>query len=88
MAFGWIHEFLSNHFLEKKLFPEFATETTFFDRLEDGFVIYPFGVKSPENLLQKERIGIKPNEVNKLCGIDTKICNSSFVIHQPVYFSL
>ena len=83
---GWINEFLSNHLLEKKTFPPIALEEPFFNHLEDGFVIYPIDAKAPETLHSNERIGIRPVEVNKLFGRDTKKYATAYVILQPVTF--
>src|SRR5881227_1392552 len=42
---AWIHEFLSNHLINKKPFPEPFAQPTFFNDMWDGFVVYPFGTK-------------------------------------------
>lgn len=83
---GWINEFLSNHLLEKKPFPEIAADQPFFTSLADGFVIYPLEAKTPAALFPNERIGVRPAAVNKLFGLDTKKYAACFVIQQPVTF--
>lgn len=79
---AWIHGFLSEHLMEKKEFPPF--HDAFFDGSPNGFVIYPFGRKPPEQLLPNERIGVRPSEVNMLYGIDLKKHAHVFVVLQPV----
>src|SRR5665647_1450977 len=81
---AWINEFLSTHLLEKKPFPEKAIDQPFFFNVQDGFVIYPLEARPPEALFPNERIGVRPAEVNKLFGMDTKKYAASFVILQPV----
>lgn len=83
---AWINEFLSEHLLEAKPFPEIASDKPFFEKLPDGFVIYPLGGKLLDKLFPNERIGILPAEVNKLYGIDLKEYPEAFVIRQPVTF--
>ncbi len=82
---AWINQFLSGHFETKKPFPQKAHKE-FFDNTKDGFVIYPFDKRTPEELLPNERIGILPEEVNKLYGLEIKKYASCFVIRQPVTF--
>jgi len=83
---NWINEFLSSHLMEEKPFPASPIEKHFFNNLTDGFVIYPLAAKQPEQLLANERIGVRPQEVNKLFTIDVKKHEASFVICQPVTF--
>jgi DNA polymerase-3 subunit alpha len=85
-GFRWINEFLSEHLLSKKDFPETTEESPFFDNPADGFVIYPLGAKAPEQLLENERIGILPTEVNKLFRIPVASFPGKFVVRQPVTF--
>ena len=80
----WIHEFLSQHLLAKESFPESKTSPSFFENTTDGFVIYPIDSKPVESLLNHERIGILPWEVNKLFSLDIKTYANKFVIRQPV----
>jgi DNA-directed DNA polymerase III PolC len=81
-GFTWINTFLSEHAVEEKPFPKQLLQ--FFDRVEDGFVIYPFGNKSPDNLLENERIGILPSDINKL--FSSEINTDKLIIRQPVTF--
>src|ERR1035437_4653691 len=76
---AWIHEFLSEHLVEKKDFPTTINYT-------DVFVIYPSHGKTLQELLPNERIGILPWEVNKLISIDWKNNKDKFVVRQPVTF--
>jgi hypothetical protein len=45
--------------MEKKPFPEVASNTTFFENGADGFVIYPLFSKPLSELSSNERIGVK-----------------------------
>jgi len=82
-GFKWINEFISEHLLEKKDFPE---DGPFFDTPADGFVIYPLGAKTPEELLENERLGVLPTEVNKLFRMPVADFPEKFVVRQPVTF--
>jgi DNA polymerase III alpha subunit len=64
-GFRWINAFLSDHLLEKREFPEKRADV-FFEQPGDGFVIYPLGLRAPEDLLENERIGVLPEEAGKL----------------------
>ncbi len=94
MGLAWINEFLSEHLLAGKDFPAVATDSHFFASDRDGFVIYPWGARSPENLLPNERIGLLPGEITKLFGFDGRQLVDKFVVRQPVtvqnktYFAL
>jgi len=79
-GFRWINEYLSEHLTQKKPFPEHAHPMT------DGFVIYPLGSKAPEDLLDNERIGVLPCEVNKLFQLPVAASPDKWVIRQPVTF--
>ena len=83
---GWINQFISDHLEIKKEFPQKADTKIFFENSKDGFVIYPLGSKISEDLLANERIGVLPEEVNKLFGLDIKKYAHCFVIRQPVTF--
>jgi DNA-directed DNA polymerase III PolC len=83
-GFGWINNFLSAHLEEKKKFPEMAEVTPFFADSLDGFVIYPLGKKTTEQLFSNERIGVLPSEINKLWGIGAEALGDKYVIRQPV----
>lgn len=93
-GFCRINAFLSEHLLEKKRFPEVAgelqmagvSEGQLFDRLEDGFVIYPLGARAPEDLLENERIGVLPEEAGKLLRVSLAAGAGKWVIRQPVTF--
>ncbi len=71
----WINHFLSEHLIAKKEFPITIAVPA------DVFVIYPFGIKQPADLLPNERIGIKPYRVSSLLKFDAA---DHYVIHQPV----
>ena len=86
---GWINEFISVHLESHTPFPspkENGETGHFFNDLNDGFVIYPLGKRAPADLKSNERIGVLPDEVNKLFGMDMKKYASCFVIRQPVTF--
>ena len=80
----WLHEFVSKYLLSKTDFPDTSLDNQFFNRVEDGFIIYPFDAKPLDKLMANERIGILPWEVNKLFGLDLKFYADKFVIRQPV----
>lgn len=80
----WIHEFLSQHLLLKRDFPDKSIDNKFFENSTDGFVIYPMNAKSLERLTANERIGVLPWEVTRLFGLDLKTYADKFVIRQPV----
>ncbi len=52
----------------------------------DGFVIYPLHTKAPEQLLSNERIGVLPEEVNKLIRMPVTVSPDKWIIRQPVTF--
>ena len=81
---AWINSFLSAHLLEKKDFPEAGPDLSFFADSWDGFVIYPYGARSPEDLLPNERIGLLPSETGRLFTIDLEKFADKLVIRQPV----
>lgn len=85
-GFTWINKFLSHHLLEKKLFPEIASEDPFFDDAWDGYVIYPLKSKPIETLFDNEKIGILPTEITKLYGFNNHSLKQKFVIRQPITF--
>lgn len=82
---AWINDFISQHLQTKKDFPP-AKDLSFFEKPGDGFVVYAWGSKVPQELLSNERIGILPQEINKLFSIDIKKNAASFVVRQPVTF--
>lgn len=82
----WINQFLSDHLIANKTFPEKTAEHPFFYDTWDGFVIYPLHGKEVESLFVNERIGVQPHELNKLFGIDLKSTADKWVIRQPVTF--
>ena len=83
---AWIHEFLSDHLINKKPFPEPSEQLSFFSLYSDGFVIYPLNTKPSNKLSPNERIGILPWELTKLFNTDWKNYQDKFVIRQPVTF--
>jgi len=80
---AWMHNFLSEHLIQKKPFPESAT---FFNNPADGFILYPLPAKSLSQLLPNEFIGVLPWEVNKLITLDWKNHKDRIVVRQPVTF--
>jgi DNA polymerase III alpha subunit len=83
-GYAWINQFLSEHLMLKKDFPEPSEELQFFENGWDGFVIYPRGTKELKDLRINERIGIAPWELNSLFGTDWRDYEEKFVIRQPV----
>ena len=83
---SWINQFLSMHLQNQVSFPEKTDHETFFTKPSDGYVIYPAGKKSPDDLLSNELIGITPWEINKLFGSNIQQHKSKFVVRQPVTF--
>ena len=83
---AWMNHFLSIHLQKDLPFPEQGADLFLFSDPADGFVIYPLGKKSPQNLLPNEFIGITPWEVNKLYGYDIQKFKEKFVVRQPVTF--
>ena len=81
-----IHEFLSKHLIEKKPFPPFTENPSFFKNPSHGFVIYPLHSKPVANLADNERIGIRPWDLNQLINIDWKAHKNKLVLLQPVSF--
>ncbi len=82
----WINQFLSIHLLAKKDFPAAPDEDGFFNNPWDGFVIYPFGKKTLQQLLPNEKIGIRPEEVNKLFPLRLDYPTEKLIVLQPVSF--
>lgn len=82
-GFAWINRFLSRHLLSHTDFPLRAEDHIFFDNSWDGFVIYPWQGKKPEDLFPNEFIGLLPTETTRLFGLDNR-WQEKFVIRQPV----
>lgn len=85
-GFAWINKFLSDHFLENKLFPEFAIDDPYFTDVWDGYVIYPLNSKPIEKLFPNEFIGVTPLETSKLFRFNSQQLKEKFVVRQPVTF--
>jgi DNA polymerase-3 subunit alpha len=83
---AWIHNFLSEHLIEKKSFPEVAEAAILFDNQSDVVIIYPLDAKPLSELLPNEFVGMLPWEVNKLISMDWKAHKNKFVVRQPVTF--
>lgn len=75
-----INDWLTRHNLEKKEFSETAPD------FSQVFVIYPFGRKLDKPLADNERIGIRPDEVNKLLTSPWRDKLHRLVVLQPVTF--
>jgi len=85
-GFKQINEFLSLHQLQQKPFPDCNSLAPVFTNEADGFIIYPLGNKSPEQLLDNERIGVQPTEAGKLLKQPVAAYRNKFIIRQPVTF--
>jgi error-prone DNA polymerase len=83
-GFQRINAFLSDHLLEKKDFPD--TPTGLYQRPQDGFTVYPFGSRQPEDLQDNERIGLLLHEVNRLLRTTIHQTAGKWIIRQPVTF--
>jgi error-prone DNA polymerase len=79
-----INAFLSEHLIAKKDFPD--TPAGLYQRPQDGFTIYPFGSRPPEDLQDNERIGVLPEEVNRLLRTTIRQTPGRWIIRQPVTF--
>src|ERR1700744_6046320 len=73
-GFRQINEFLSEHLLKKKPFPDGHALSPVFSDEADGFIIHPLDGKAPETLAGNERIGVLPGEVNKLLKLPPASC--------------
>lgn len=80
----WMHEFLSDHIMNKKPFPKAGDPVAFFSHSKDGFVIFPPGAKPIDQLLSNETIGIQPQDITKMYSLDWKRYGEKFVVWQPV----
>lgn len=83
-GYAWINQFLSEHLMAKKDFPEVSEDLQLFGNRWDGFVIYPPGAKELKDLGPNERIGLKPSELTSLYGTAWREFEDKFVIRQPV----
>lgn len=82
----WINEFLSRYLVSKKPFPCAKEISSFFNDPADGFVIFPLHAKPFNDLLDNERIGIRPWELNQLININLKDFKNKLVVLQPITF--
>lgn len=85
-GFRQINDFLSDHLLEKKPFPQPDALQPPFRQSGDGFIIYPLGGKTPDRLLENERIGVLPGEVGRLLKAPMTSCPDKWIVRQPVTF--
>jgi DNA-directed DNA polymerase III PolC len=82
----WINQFLSKYLLSGSDFPAAPENDFFFNDAWDGFVIYPFGKKKLPDLLPNERVGVRPDQINKLFGLHLEYSTDKLVILHPVSF--
>ncbi len=85
-GFRQINEFLSEHLLKKKPFPDGHALAPIFSNEADGFIIYPLDGKAPETLAGNERVGVLPGEVNKFLKLPLASCPDKWIIRQPVTY--
>ena len=85
LGFEWINTFISTHLRENKPYPLPVVTTTFYDNVDDGFIIYPLGAKPVDTLLKNEFMGVQPGEVNKLITVPKPHLNKC-VVRQPVTY--
>jgi error-prone DNA polymerase len=83
-GFQRINAFLSEHLIAKKDFPDIPAGL--YQRPQDGFTIYPFGSRPPEDLQDNERIGVLPEEVNRLFRTSIRQTPGQWIMRQPVTF--
>jgi DNA-directed DNA polymerase III PolC len=84
-GFEWINGFISRHLRENSPFPLPGATNSFYDNIEDGFVMYPLGSKRVEALRKNEFIGVQPVEVNKLIRLPKDHLHK-LVVRQPVTY--
>ena len=82
----WINRFLSKYLVSGLDFPVGPEHDFFFNDAWDGFVIYPFGKKELSDLLPNERVGVRPDQINKLFGLHLEYPTEKLVILHPVSF--
>ncbi len=80
-GFKEVNDFVTFQNLNKKEYPETAP------KLENVFVIYPFGSRDANRLAENEFVGVRPFEVLKLFTSDYLKDIPKLVISQPVTFN-
>jgi DNA polymerase III alpha subunit len=80
-GFENINRFLSYHNNSGKPIPEKAP------RIEDTYIIYPFGTIAPELLLENEYIGIRSTQLTQLIRAEERKYPQKLVAWQPVTFA-
>lgn len=75
-----LNDWQTEHNLQGKAYPADAPE------FKHGFVIYPFGRKSPEELRENEFTGIKGKQLNKLLTSEYRKYPEKLVVWQSVTF--
>ena len=76
-----LNQFLSDLNFNKRAIPFPAPQ------FSESYIIYSLGKIPARKLLDNERIGVKPLEVNRLLTLDSSINRNSMVILQPVTFA-
>jgi DNA-directed DNA polymerase III PolC len=79
-GFRELNEFLTGSNVNKEPLP--ADPPPF----KDAWTIFPFGSKTPAQLLDNEYVGIRPSEVRRLLSSPFRHKPSKLVVNQPVTF--
>jgi DNA-directed DNA polymerase III PolC len=85
-GFRWINQFLSQHLLAKKDFPDDPSDAMPLILQGDVAIIYPLGCRAPEQLRENEYIGVLPGEVFRLFRVPVSSFPDRFIVRQPVTF--
>src|SRR5690554_1796625 len=79
-GFKELNDYLSWHYLNKK---EFSIEGWPFT---DVLVVYPFGIKGPQELKEYEFTGIRPSQLNRLVTSGYRKYHDKLLVWQPVTY--
>ncbi|MEJ7769290.1 MAG: DNA polymerase III subunit alpha [Chitinophagaceae bacterium] len=79
-GFGEINCFLSLHLQNKTPFPDKPLVSA------KVWIIYPLGKLQPAELADNELIGVRPEEINKLYGVNVNEHPMRYVVRQPISF--
>ena len=80
-GFREINDYLTQHLVEGVVLSSSAP------RFEHVYVLYPFGVKSANQLSDNEFIGVSPWEVRKIVASEYRNRTEKLVAHYPVTFA-
>ena len=80
-GFREINDYLTQHLVEGVVLSSSAP------RFEHVYVLYPFGVKSPNQLSDNEFTGVCPWEIRKIVASEYRNRTEKLVAHYPVTFA-